>query len=128
MATGGNPALEPLALGGPLTAEEEVELRRLRQMVHDNPEDPELTRDTFRRMISLQNKQYRHNQAMLEIDKRRAEREIDRLQDETVRLANELDTAERDRQERIKRRIDFDLDEDIFEPPHTSSRLQGGRC
>ena len=42
-------------------------------------------------------------------------------------MADELDTAERDRQERIKRRIDFDLDEDIFEPPHTSSRLGGGR-
>ena len=84
MATRENPAPDPVALGGPLTADEEIELRRLRQMVHDNPEDPDLTNNTFRRMISLQNKQYRYNQAILEIDKRRAEREIDRLQDEAV--------------------------------------------
>ena len=108
MATGGEEQLDQL------TAAEEQELRQMRIAIHDGTED--LDANQLKRLIALQNKEFKSKQQAAESNLARAEAE-------NARLAEELDTTSA--AQRARRRLAFEDDEENFDPPWTSSRLRG---
>ena len=108
-----------------LTNEEQAELRQLRQIIYDNADAPNLTPEQWKRLVYLQNKEYRYEKAQAVRYQNETEDEIARLQNDNLKLADDLEQAENQRQTRTRRRINFgeEDNDETFDPPRTSSRL-----
>ena len=108
-----------------LTNEEQAELRQLRQIIYDNADAPNLTPEQWKRLVYLQNKEYRYEKAQAVRYQNETEDKIAKLQHDNLKLADKLEQAENLRHAGARRRINFGDEEgdETFNPPRTSSRL-----